>query len=364
MLLKGEFLLEVARVHALNALDLDVLDVELLAFLDVEDEDGGGAVGPGLDAVVHLGEVEAFLAVEFGDALDVFGKQAVVEDRARFGTHGREDVVLFHFVGTVDDDVVDAGLFLHVEDEDATFAALLDVRRDVAEVAEVPDALDFVIEGGRIDHVALAGGQAHEHHVGVEDLEAAYLDGGDGVPFDGRAAHVFDKLVHGGEQFDEVRLLREIGLRAFFAGSVHHAGVDAEGVAGLVEAAVDGVVRAGLPGHGTRRRQIELADLLLAQQAQRVLGRHDLEAARRETLREERGQLAVQIVDVRPAVDLEGEDGHADALLPGGGGQSHADAEQVTERQRQQREYAFLHTVLQSVIRGIARGFRPFPGCG
>ena len=364
VLLQSEFFLEIARVYALKALELDFLDVELLAFLDVEDEDGGGAVGPGFDAVVHLREVEAFLAVEFGDALDVLGKQAVVEDRARFRAHGREDVVFFHFIGAVDDDVVDAGLFLDVKDEDAAPAALLDVRGDVAEVAEVPDTLDFFIEGRGIDHVALAGGQAHQHHVGVKDLEAAYLDGGDRVPFDGRAAHVFDQLVHGGEQLNEVRLLREIGLRALFAGGVHHAGVDAEGVAGLVEAAVDGVVRACLPGHGTRRRQIELADLLLAEQAQRVLGRHDLEAARREALREERGQLVVQRIDVRPSADLEGEDGHADVLLPGGGGLSHADVEQVTERQRQQREYAFLHTVLQSVIRGSAQGFRPFPGCG
>ena len=45
MLLEREFLLEIAGVDALEPFDLDFLDVELLAFLHVEDQHGGGAVG-------------------------------------------------------------------------------------------------------------------------------------------------------------------------------------------------------------------------------------------------------------------------------------------------------------------------------
>ena len=366
MFLKGEFLLEIAGVDVFEALDLDFLDVQLLAFLHVEDEDGRGAVGLLVDAVVHLGEVKAFLAVQFGDFLDVFGEQAIVEDGPGLGAHRRQNVVLLHFVGAVDDHVVDARLFLDREHEHAAHAAPLDVGAHVAEVAEVPDALDFGVESGGINDVALAGGQTHEHHVGIEHLETAYLDVRDGVALDRAAAHLFHEFVHGGQQLHHVRLLDEEGLGALFAGGVHHAGVDAEGVAGLAEAAVHGVVRAGLLGYGAGGGQIELPHVLSLEQAEGFLRRDDLYALVRQPLGEQRGQFLVQVVDVGPSVDLEGEHGHADGVRGGrfGSRLSHAVEQQVTQRQRQQREYASLHTVLQIAVRGNARGFPPCPGCG
>ena len=364
--MEREFLLEIAGVDALEPFDLDFLDVELLAFLHVEDQHGGGAVGLLLDAVVHFGEVEAFLAVQLGDLLDVFGKQAVVEDGARLGAHGRQNVFFFDFVGTVDDHVVDAGLFLDREHEHAALSALFDVGVHVAEVAEIPDSLDFFIERGGINHITLAGGQAHQHHVGVEHLDAADLDVRDGVALDRAAAHLVDKLVDGGKQFDHVLLLDEIGLRPLLSSGIHHAGVDAERVAGLAEAAVHGVVRPGLPGDGTRGRQIELADLLVLEQAQRILCRNDLESLLGQPLLKQLGQLVVQVVEIRPSIDLEGEHSHTDSIRGRLFGRrlSRTVEQQVTQRQRQQREYASLHTVLQIVIRGSARGFPPFHGYG
>ena len=188
----------------------------------------------------------------------------------------------------------------------------------------------------------------------------------DGVALDRAAAHLLDELVNGGEQLDHVLLLDEVGLCPPLPCGIDHAGVDAERVAGLAEAAVYGVVRPGLLGDGTRGRQIKLADPLVLEQAQRILGRDDLKALLGQPLFKQLGQFVVQVVEIRPSIDLEGENGHTDGIRGRLFGRrlSRTVEQQITQRQRQQREYASLHTVLQIVIRGSARGFPPFHGYG
>lgn len=74
----------------------------------------------------------------------------------------------------------------------------------------------------------------------------------------------------------------------------------------LLKLAVHGVVRPGLPGDGARGLQIELADLLVLEQAQRILCRNDLESLLGQPLLKQLGQLVVQVVEIRPSIVWQG----------------------------------------------------------
>ena len=176
-LAQGHVLGHVALVQLLQAVDLDLGDVELLALVDGDDEDGAGTAGPVLDAVGRLGEIVAFLVVELSDLLEVVGKGLLVEHVALARGHGCQHVFRVHLVRAFDDDIVDAGLLHDVEDKDGALHAGL----HVGEVAHLPDALDLFVDGVGVGLVAPAYGEAHQDNVGIHVLDAAHLHVGKGA---------------------------------------------------------------------------------------------------------------------------------------------------------------------------------------
>ena len=175
--LQGQVLVHVALVQLLQAVDLDFLDIELVAFFHLDDQHGAAAAGAAVQTVAGAGQVIAFLAVELVDLLQVVGDELFVEHVAGLGAHGGDHVLGIDLVAAFHDDVLDAGLFRHGEDQHVAFH----VGLDVAEVAQFPDALDFFVDVVGRGSVAFADGKAHEDYFGVHDLQAAHLHVGQGA---------------------------------------------------------------------------------------------------------------------------------------------------------------------------------------
>ena len=170
--LESQVLVHVALVEFLDALDVHFLDIELVAFIDRDDQHGTPAAGAVLKAVAGLGKIEAVLAIQLGDLLQVIGKHLLIEHAAGLGTHGRDNVLGVHLMGPFDDDIVDARLFHHGKDQDIALQRGL----NIAEIAHVPDALHFFIDGVGIRGVTLADGQAHQDGIRIEHVHAAHLN--------------------------------------------------------------------------------------------------------------------------------------------------------------------------------------------
>ncbi|KAF5040931.1 hypothetical protein DSECCO2_528250 [anaerobic digester metagenome] len=303
-----QLLSQVVGIQLFNTFEGHLLDVQLLAFLHLQHQAGPRPARARIYAVRNLGQVVAFLAVEFGNLLQVLRKQLFVEDRTGLGAHGGKNVVHVHLVRALYGNVFDARLFLHRVHEDQAFAVLLHVGLHVAEVAKIPDALHFAVDGGRVHRVALAGGQAHQHHVWVQHLGAAHLDVGQGVAAQQVGRDALGQFVHGRQDVDEPFLLNEEGARGADAQGVHHAHVDAEAFAHLVEAAVNGNARARQNRQVARGGHVQVGHVLVAHQGLGVLPGNDGKPARHQALRDEFRQVVVEIFEVRSGIHLEGQD--------------------------------------------------------
>ena len=169
--LEGHVFVKVATVELGNALDLDFLDIKLVAFFNAEHKYCTTAARAVFEAVGNLGKVKTFLVVQLADFLQVVRKHLFVQNTAGFCAHGSKHIVLADLVGAFNHNVVDTGLFHHGEDKHVAFKGGL----HVAEVTHIPDTLDFFVDGRGIGAVTLADGKAHEHGIGIKHLHAAHL---------------------------------------------------------------------------------------------------------------------------------------------------------------------------------------------
>ena len=169
--LEGHVFVKIAAIELVEAFNLDVSDIKLVAFGNADHQHCAAPTLTVFKTVGDLGKVKAFLVVQFADFLEVVRKHLFVQNTAALGAHGRKHVVLADLVRTVNNDVVDARLFNHGEHKHVAFKGGL----HIAEVAHIPYALHFFVDGGCVRAVALADGEAHEHGIGVKHLHAAYL---------------------------------------------------------------------------------------------------------------------------------------------------------------------------------------------
>ncbi len=170
----------------MKAIDDNFLDIQFVAFVDVYYKHGAGTLSRTLlNVVIRLGKIITFLAVEFGNFLQIIGHHLLVEHAARLCTHCGDNVFRINVFGTLDDNIVDAGFFNNGKDKHIAFHG----SRNVAEIAHVPNALDFLVYCVRIRMIAAADGKAHQYRIRIHDIHAAHAHICQSFAGIGRAAH-------------------------------------------------------------------------------------------------------------------------------------------------------------------------------
>ena len=339
---QGQLVLEVVGVELVGALDDDVRDVELVAFVDEDIQ--SGALGVGLvEAVADLGVIVAVLAVKFPDLAHVVGQDFGVQDGAGLGGDGGQQVVGVELFGAFHGDGLDEGLFLDADDQAFAFGCFVHGNFDVIEVSEFIEAFEFGIDGLGVVDVAGLDLEAHEHDVVVEDLVAAHVDGGDAVLLLEAQLDLGCGLLDGREDVDDPFLDHEKGLGLAYAVGFDQAGVQADGLPDLAEAAVDGVSGAGQQGHVLGHVQVQEFDALFLQKADGLLFGNDRETHACQALAQQLGQAFLQVGQVRPRVDGERQDDDLAARLREG-----RSGAEKTEDKNQKQEQITFHTILRN----------------
>ena len=304
------------------------------------------------------------------------------------GAHGGDHVLGIDLVGTFHDDVLDAGLFRHGEDQHVAFH----VGLDVTEVAQFPDALDFfvdVIGGGS---VALADGEAHEDHFGVHDLQAAHLHVGqstlggahghevgatDGIVGfgagsaagrrgggSGTGQHAGSLTGHGGGAFIEAQQggAIEVGRLGLAFVHRHQQGLQGKAFAVLLEAAEQHQVGARFFAQLAGSGHVDAA-AAGGQQAAGLVHGDDGQTALLHLRTDDLRHIPGRIGHLRAGSDLEGQHQHRVSRSLQRGGSPQAGQQGETE-QAQPITQMFFHTESPLSVPDYDSWWRPARGCG
>ena len=362
--LEGHVTLDVVGIDLLEAFHGHFLDIELAAFLDLQDQSGGSAFGTALHLIGDFGKVEAFLTVKVRHLLEVFGKHLLVEHVARMGGHGFLDVVDADFLGTFHAHVFDARLFGNGKDQHRAFHGGLYLGGNVIEVAEIPDIAHVGIDGVLVDGVALLALDAHEDAILIEELEALDPDvgnaactngagggrGGSTVVLGNGADHLAHKGIHHGMELKKALAFQMEGFRSR-GRSFHKLHIEAEAFAELVEAAVHSI--AGLGGAGAIAGAQVAFGLALSGSG----GGNGREAMLGNGFAHQGGYIAGKLCRRLGRIDGKGQYQHSGCRRTG---RSCPDEE--ADGQTSQTRKKFAHRALQISVQGSGPSWPPVPG--
>ena len=210
--------------------------------------------------------------------------------------------------------------------------------------------------------VALAGGDAHKHHVRVQNLGAAHLNPGNAGAGRGRHAgragrrqfghHGRSELIHGvGDVGRAGALFHKQRLGGLGSAGGDQTGVHAHGTAGLVHAAVEGVGGPGRVGQAAHGGHVQGAYFARFQKAHHLVVGHHGNAGRAKAFAEHVGKigLKLRLLGIGMHLERQNENARRGRSRPRVRGKA-ADAKHRYQREQCENTLypfsAFAHTVL------------------